>query len=297
MSIKQLRTLVAVAEAGSFKLAAQRLFMTESAVSMQMKALEVDMKVDLFDRASRPPTLNGDGWRMVEKARRILESYDDLRLIALAPVGSLIGSLRLGVMPSVSIHLLAPAVSKLRVEHPSLRIQTYSSITAELAFKIEEKVLDVAVVNELERFSPSVNFNPISREELKVVIHKDLARGSVAKLLRDSPFVRFNPALELGRVVDSILRSRHMLVNDAIELDTVEAIIRVVKLKLGVTIIPVGMISKEIAAGLKMFSFEPPVFRRIGVLTRREMRDEPSIRAVFDAFQSCSLSFPFSYRP
>ncbi|MBR0859212.1 LysR family transcriptional regulator [Bradyrhizobium liaoningense] len=285
MSIRQLRTLVAIAESGSFNAAAQRLYMTQSAVSMQMKALEVDMRADLFDRTSRPPVLNSNGWRLVEEARQIIERYDALRLLASTPSTGLTGSLRLGVIPSVATHLLPQTLSKLRNEHPSLRIQIQSGLSPELAFKVEEKHLDVAIVTELERLDASVIFEQISQEELKVVIHKDLARGSVQEMLRTYPFVRFNPAMGVGRVIDSTLRARRILVNDFMEFDSIEAMISIVKLKLGVTIVPVGLFSPDHDT-LNSISFDPPVHRQIGILARRGTIDAPTVRAVAEAFKS-----------
>ncbi len=129
MSIRQLRTLVAVADGGSFSAAAQRLYMTQSAVSMQMKALEDGMRAKLFDRANRPPVLNSNGWRLVEEARMIIERYDALRLLASVPAVGLTGSLRLGVIPSVATHLLPQTLSKLRKEHVRLRVQVQSGLS------------------------------------------------------------------------------------------------------------------------------------------------------------------------
>lgn len=285
MSIRQLRTLVAIAEGGSFNAAAQRLYMTQSAVSMQMKALEVDMRAKLFDRTIRPPVLNSNGSRLVEEARQIIERYDSLRLLASTPSTGLTGSLRLGVIPSVATHLLPQTLSKLRNEHPSLRIQIQSGLSPELAFKIEEKQLDVAIVTELERLDPSVVFEQISEEELKVVIHKELARGSIGEMLRTYPFVRFNPAMGVGRVIDSTLRARRILVNDFMEFDSIEAMISIVKLKLGATIVPVGLFSPDHEV-LKSISFDPPVHRQIGILARRGTIDAPTVRAVAEAFKS-----------
>lgn len=286
MSIRQLRTLVAIADGGSFNAAAQRLYMTQSAVSMQMKALEGDMRAQLFDRSSRPPVLNSNGWRLVDEARQIIERYDALRLLASASSTGLAGSLRLGVIPSVATHLLPRTLSKLRREHPSLRIQVQSGLSPELAFKVEHKQLDVAVITELERLDPSIVFEAISEEELKVVIHRDLARGTIAELLKVHPFIRFNPAMGVGRVIDTTLRKRRILVNDFMEFDSIETIISMVKLKLGVTIISVGQVTPELDDDLKTISFEQPVYRRIGVVGRRGLIDSPTVRAVAEVFKS-----------
>jgi DNA-binding transcriptional LysR family regulator len=286
MSIRQLRTLVAVADGGSFSAAAQRLFLTQSAVSMQMKALEGEMRIRLFDRSSRPPVLNSNGLRLVEEARGILDRYDSLRQLATSPPTGLTGSLRLGVVPSVATRLLPQALAKLRKTHASLRIQVQSGLSPELAFKVTEKQLDLAVVTELERFDPSIVFEQISEEDLKLVIHKGLARGSISDMLRAYPFVRFNPAMGVGRVIDATLRARRISVNDFMEFDSIETMISIVKLKLGVAIIPIGLASPNPGGLLKVIPFDPPVSRRIGLIARRGLIDAPTVRAVVEAFTS-----------
>ncbi|MCP3386405.1 MULTISPECIES: LysR family transcriptional regulator [unclassified Bradyrhizobium] len=286
MSIRQLRTLVAIADRGSFNAAAQRLFITQSAVSMQMKALEAEMRAKLFDRASRPPVLNANGWRLVDEARQIIERYDALRLLASASTTGLTGSVRLGVIPSVATHLLPQTLSRLRADHASLRIQVQSGLSPELAFKVESNTLDVAIITELERLDPAIVFEPISEEELKVVIHKDLARGSIADLLRAHPFIRFDPAMGVGRIIDATLRERRIPVNDFMEFDSIETMVRMVKLKLGVAVIPVGLFSFGSADNVRSISFVPPVHRRIGMVARRGMIDAPTVRTVTEAFKS-----------
>jgi DNA-binding transcriptional LysR family regulator len=286
MSIRQLRTLVAVADCGSFNGAAQRLYITQSAVSMQMKALESELRARLFDRASRPPVLNSNGWRLAEEARGIIGQYDALRTIAAAPTSGLTGSLRLGVIPSVANHLLPHALRKLRKAHATLRIKIQSGLSPELTFKVEQRQLDIAIVTEPERLDPSLAFESIREEDLKVVIHKDLFHGSVRALLSKHPFIRFNPAMGVGRVIDAALRMRRINVNDFMEIDSIETIISMVKLKLGVTIIPVGLVKPELTEALKAISFDPPVTRRIAFVARRGMIDDPSVRAVIEVFRS-----------
>ena len=122
-----------------------------------------------------------------------------------------------------------------------------------------------------------------------VVVHKDLARGSIEEMLRTYPFVRFNPAMGVGRVIDATLRERKILINDFMEFDSIEAMISIVKLKLGVTVIPVGLVSPSPTDSLRTISFDPPVHRGIGIVTRRGMMDAPAIRTVAEAFKSLSI--------
>ena len=76
MSIRRLRTLVAVAEQGTFAAAAESVFVSQAAVSMQMKALEQALGVTLFDRRRRPPALNPVGLALVPRAREVIRAYD-----------------------------------------------------------------------------------------------------------------------------------------------------------------------------------------------------------------------------
>ena len=69
MQLRQLQTLVAIADTGSFHAAAAKLGLTQAAVSMQMKSLEQSLRLELFERSVRPPRLNNTGLLMLEQAR------------------------------------------------------------------------------------------------------------------------------------------------------------------------------------------------------------------------------------
>jgi len=77
MNIQHLRTLLAVHDHASFSEAAEALFLTPAAVSQQMRNLEDELQVTLFDRTTRPPRLNAHGANLVEQARDVLEFYGE----------------------------------------------------------------------------------------------------------------------------------------------------------------------------------------------------------------------------
>ncbi len=76
MSIRQLKTLLAVADAGSFAAAAERLGLTQSAVSAQIRNLEADIGAVLFDRSRKPPTLSEAGRALLPQVRDIVAGFD-----------------------------------------------------------------------------------------------------------------------------------------------------------------------------------------------------------------------------
>src|SRR5690349_24202672 len=99
MSLRAFRTLIAIAEHGSFAAAARMVNLSQSAVSTQMRALEAELKAPLFDRSKRPPVLNDAGKALVAKARELLAGYEDLQA-AVAASGAVEGRIRLGAVGS-----------------------------------------------------------------------------------------------------------------------------------------------------------------------------------------------------
>lgn len=268
MSLRHLKTLVAVADSGSFNAAAERLGVTQSAVSMQMRALEDDLEVELFDRSKRPPLLNTLGHSLLERAREIVRLYDGLQE-SVAKAGQLAGALRLGAIPSVTTSILPPALASLRNRHPALQVRIESGLSTELMTKVARGALDAAVVTEPERLSKELQSATILDEALIAVRHRNAPGSTDEALLSASPFVRFNRRAGFGRIVDSALRARGLKVQDAMELDSIEAILLMVSQGLGVTVVPESSIVGRFAKTLYRTPFgDPPVRRRVCLVER-----------------------------
>ena len=86
MHLRQLKTFVAIAESGSFHAAAEKMSITQSAVSMQMKNLEETLQLELFERSVRPPRPSNTGLLLLEQAREIVRLYD--KILEASPVAS-----------------------------------------------------------------------------------------------------------------------------------------------------------------------------------------------------------------
>lgn len=127
MSLKALRTLVAIAQYGSFARAAEAVCLTQSAVSLHVRSLEEDFKVSLFDRSRRIPVLTEAGHRAVEQARDILAQYDGIAA-ELGEGGELAGRLRIGAIQTALAGVLPAALAALRRAHPRLRVLVNSGM-------------------------------------------------------------------------------------------------------------------------------------------------------------------------
>lgn len=235
--MRSLRTLLTIHDAGSFKKAAERLNMTLSAVSMQMKELEASYGVALFDRSSRPPALTPTGLLLVDAGRGIVTALDDLPLLLKAGP-TLSGSLSLGFVATASTRLLPDAVRHLLARFPGLELRIESALSAELAEKVGRGDLDAAVVTETRDLHRDCVVSRLVDDPLVLVAASTERRRLTPELLRHRPFIRFQARSGVGRIIDEFLLDRAFDIRQTMVLDSLEAIVELVASDLGVTIIP-----------------------------------------------------------
>ena len=106
MTIIQLEYLMAVANCGSFSVAAEHCFVTQPSLSMQIKALEEELGVVLLDRTKKPIIPTAVGEVVLEQARQTLRSYNYIRESVAEMRGETAGKMRLGVIPTIAPYLL-----------------------------------------------------------------------------------------------------------------------------------------------------------------------------------------------
>ena len=146
MQLKQLKTLIAIADTGSFHAAAEVVCITQSAVSMQMKNLEEQLQIELFERSVRPPRLSNSAQLILEQARKIVELSDNL--LETSPVaGQFSGFIRIGSIPGVSF-MLPDTLCLLRDKYRDLQLRVFSNYTDELITQVLTGKLDAAVVTQ-----------------------------------------------------------------------------------------------------------------------------------------------------
>ncbi len=146
MEFQQLRALLAVAGAGSVTQAARRLFLTQPAVSRQIRALEDELGGALFDRKTKPLTPTPLGRTALEQARRILQMSEDLRAQVSSEAGTLRGQLRLGVGTTLARQVGPALVLEVRRMYPGVQLFMTSNWSGALSREVEDGTLDAAVV-------------------------------------------------------------------------------------------------------------------------------------------------------
>jgi LysR family hydrogen peroxide-inducible transcriptional activator len=146
LTLRQLQYAVAVADARSFRRAAELCHVSQPSLSAQLAQLEDALGARLFERERRPLILTPAGEQIVERARRLLVDTDDLVGAARQLKDPLSGSLRIGVIPTISPYLLPEIVPAIRRQHPELTALWVEDKTETLVSSLAEGKLDAALL-------------------------------------------------------------------------------------------------------------------------------------------------------
>jgi len=275
MDLKHLKTLIAIAENGSFAAAGEAIGLTQSAISLHVKSLEDELETKLFDRTTRPPRLNTRGRNLIDRARTIVEQCEGLSDIATGEAFS--GSLDIGSVPTLPSGILPPALSAIRGSHPDIRIRVSSGLSADLVGRVHKGELDVAVVTEPSQLQTGLSWHMFAKEPLMVIAPEGTVGETDRELLDAGPFIRFQRYAWAGRLIDTHLKDRGIRVHTGMEIDSLEAIASMVKHGLGVSVVP-DRAAADLPSGIKKVPFgDPPLCRIIGVVERR---DNPKIHLI-----------------
>ena len=279
MEVRQFKTLVAIADYGSFAAAADAVGLTQSAISLQIKNLEDELGIELFDRRHRPPVLNTKGTLLVEHARTIVTTCD---LIARLGAGNVLeGSLVFGAVPTSLGGIVPEALAAMREQHPNLHISVKSGLSLELAGQVRSGEIDAALVTEPTQLTNGVEMTAIAREPLVVIAPPNFDGESDRELLDRAPFIQFNKRTWAGQQIHQHLIDRAIHVKLGMEIDSLEAIARMVRHGLGVSVIPVSQRAPQIASGLKWLPFgEPPLFRNLVLIHRSSHHKDALVKAL-----------------
>lgn len=243
MELRQLRYFVAVAEEGNFGRAARRLRISQPPLSMQIKALERELGVELLARTTRSVRLTDAGRAFLPRAEAVLRSVEESAEVARSAGEGLTGRLAVGFISSATLSLLPPAVRLFRERFGGVELELRELTSGEQLDALYEREIGVGLVR-LPLEAPGIRFEPLLEERLLVALPEGhpleaLERVPVGEI-SDLPLVFFTRRLvpglhehilELYRGVGAYPR----VVQEAIHLQT---IVGLVASGIGLAILP-----------------------------------------------------------
>ena len=281
MDIRHLKTLIAIAEHRSFAAAADAIGLTQSAVSLHVKALEDVVQTQLFDRSTRPALMNAHGKTLVEKAREIVRLSDGLT--ATMVQDEMAGHLELGAVPTALTGVLASALVNLGKSQPKLMVRVTSGLSSELAETVRKGQLDVAVVSEPTELNAGLTWHACGSEPLMVIAPEGTPGSSDKDLLEALPFIRFKRYAWAGRLIDAHMRERGIRTVPGMEIDSLEAVAIMVASGLGVSVVPKRPIKDPFPARVRSLPFgDPPAIRTIGLVERTQNPKSKLVQLLYE---------------
>jgi LysR family hydrogen peroxide-inducible transcriptional activator len=274
-SLRQLRHLVALADARHFGRAAEAAHVSPSALSDSIKELERLLDATLVDRGKRRVALTPIGEGTVERARQLIADAEALTRAAAATKAPLTGALRLGVIPTVAPFLLPPVLPGLRRAYPALRLFLTEDLTGNLVRLLHEGRLDLLLLA-LPYDAGAVETETLFEDPFLLT----LPRGHALAKLDRVPAARI-PADEL-----LLLRDGHCLTDHALaacrlsgrraaaefEATSLHTLVQMVANGLGVTLLPVMAVRAGLLRGTGLVAKpveDPGAVREIGLMWRR----------------------------
>jgi DNA-binding transcriptional LysR family regulator len=288
MQIETLKTFCDLVESGSFTRAAELNFVSQSAVSQQVRALERRFERRLLERGGGlgvEPTAAGK--LLYDEGKLILGRLRALEEQLREPGGTMAGTVRVATVYSVGLHALPPHVKQFLREHPKVQIQVEYSRTDRVVEACLSGHIDLGIVAFPTR-RPQLEVISLRDEELVVVVspeHRLARRHTIAfTSLRGEPFVAFDRSVPTRRAIDRALRRHRVAVRITTEFDNIETIKRSVEAGLGVSIVPEDTVKNEVRAGtlVALSLGDDRLTRPVGIIHRRQRELSAPARAFAD---------------
>lgn len=258
-TLEQLVILRAVAKGGSFKNAAQSLFLTQPAVSLQIQNLEKQLKTNLFDRTKKQIELTEAGTLLLRYSNRILALCEESSRVLkdLSELQS--GKLVIGASQTTGTYLMPKIIGLFQQKYPNINVQLNLDSTRKVAWHLMNRQVDIGIVGgkipkELRKI---LEITPYVEDELALIVppsHPYVKLECIKKEdLYDLKFISLNSYSTIRTVVDDTLSKNGIDVTRLkvkMELNSIEAIKNAVQSNLGAAFVSVSAITKELELNL-----------------------------------------------
>ena len=293
--LKPLRAFCQTVRLGSVSRAAEALFISQPAVTLQLQALEREFGVVLFERAGRRLVPSREGQLLYEMAQPLVENLDSLGGRFRDKVGGLDGGeLRIAANSTTILYLLPSIVAKFRQQQPNVRLTLHNAITADGTDLLRSDAADLTVGSLLD-VPADLSYEPVQRFEQMLITPPGhpLSRASRLELAQIAQYPLILPPRRqvTWRLVDRVFQQQRVPYSVSLEVGGWEVIKQYVALDMGISIVPALCLAADDA---RQLAIRPagPLFpsRTYGVAVRRGRPLSAQARAFIECIQPDLLS-------
>ncbi len=268
MDIEALRGFVAVAETGSFSAAAERLFITQPAVSKRIALLESELGAALFDRIGRRIRPTPAGTALLARARAILNEVEDAKRSLSNLADTVVGPLSLGTSHHIGLHRLPPALKRYSEMYPTVHLDLRFMDSEQACGAVEQGELELAIVTLPRTPARRLSLIPVWDDPLEIVVgtRHPLAGRRQLKMsaLCGYPAILPGAGTFTREIILSALQSVRADLKIGLSTNYLEVLKMLVSIGLGWSALPHTLIDRE----LKVVHIENVAIRReLGIVT------------------------------
>lgn len=229
LEIRHLRYFLAVAEAGSFSRAADRLGISQPSVSQQMRDLEAGLRVSLFQRRGKRILLTPRGLIFQEHARAILRQLENFLQELSSEPGQLRGALHLGVVPVLNVPLVPKLMGMFAADHPGINLIVEEISSTEIETALEEGRMDVGL-GFLTRHSPNLRYERLCTDEFSLIVSQSHPwwhrRVVPLSELHQQRLLQLPDSFVMRRMTDDVCRNHQVRPRTVAEMNAIETLLR-----------------------------------------------------------------------
>jgi len=271
-SIKTLKNFLAITRHKSVAGAAREIGLTAAAAGQQLQQLEKEIGLELFDRTKRSLALNAHGRSLIEPIQEIVARYEALGSNLKSDLS---GTIVLGALVSTLMGAFGKTLNELKQSFPSLEVKLIAGLSSNFLDQVLEGSLDAAIVTESPYALPqNVQWTELYKEPMILISTISPSKRKTGASHTDPklPFIRFERNTWTGHLVDQTIKANKLFIQEGMELNSVEAIIELVRQGLGYSIVPkLANISWENDRQLRIQELPgKTIYRKVGLLERKK---------------------------
>ncbi|ATP58257.1 DNA-binding transcriptional regulator OxyR [Pedobacter ginsengisoli] len=287
MTLVQLEYIVAVDTYRSFVGAAEKCFVTQPTLSMQVQKLEEMLNVKIFDRSKQPIIPTEIGAQIIEQARFVLQESQKIREIISSQQQDVVGELKVGIIPTVAPYLLPKVIAAMMEKYPELKLLIWEYTTEDIIHHLKTGILDCGILA-TPLGDNSVEEAPLYYENFVTYISKNSKlykkKAIDADDLEDENIWLLNEGHCMRSQVLNICRStkQNRLQGLTYNTGSVETLIRMVDMNNGATLLPelaLEELSNKQMSKVRHFKSPEPV-REISLVTHKNFIKKRMLNAL-----------------
>ena len=270
MELRHLRYFKVVAELQHFHKAAEKLHITQPALSNQIKQLEEELQSKLFERVGRGVKLSENGALVLSSAIKILNEVTLLKEAISERESGRAGSLKIGVLQSINSLYLRSLVAEFDRNNPNISLQIEELTNYKIEQKITSGDLDIGIGFILQKDYPEIDCERLFDENWKLILspsHANLANDIMAGKPHSLKAILLSDYFETRRIVDNYFADNQIKYTNVTEVNTISSILDLVEGGASFSILPEAFSALKAQYRLEIRDLNPPIPpRTIGLL-------------------------------